>query len=152
MEDRKRWNQKGAGICVLMILMEEMSLEEVLDASGRMGAEVETADLEMEDLAAAVEEDQVLWDLQAPGDHRDFPDIRDHRVRLERLEQRDHRDHKARLVHRVRKVREARLAHRARLVRREPLHRQPQLPMLPAQKMLCPSSTCFLTACGKQDC
>ena len=104
MEDRKRWNQKGAGICVLMILMEEMSLEEVLDASGQMGAEAETADLEIEDLAAAVEDDRGLWDLQDPGDHRGFPDTRvprgkreqrGLRVRQERPEQRVTRDHKA---------------------------------------------------------
>ena len=69
-------------------------------------------------------------------------------MQLVHREQRDLRAQEARLVPRAQKVREARLVPRVqkvqeekqvlrvRLARQEPLHRQLQLPMPPAQKML----------------
>ena len=38
------------------------------------------------EVAAAVMEDLVLWDLQDRGDHRDFLGIRDHRAPQEKQE------------------------------------------------------------------
>ena len=106
----------------MMILTEGMNLEDVPAVVDRMGAEAETVDRAAEapemavrmvvgqadgdrihgDQAVAAQADLVQWDLQDPGDHRDFPDTRGPRVRREppgrqeRQELQDRRDHRGR--------------------------------------------------------
>ena len=55
-------------------------------AADRLIGGLVAADRIPAEVAAAVMEDLVLWDLQDRGDHRDFLGIRDHRVLQERQE------------------------------------------------------------------